>query len=235
MYNYTLNVCNTFAEHSIPVDMVSLGNEIRNGLLWPLGKPDSGYANIARLLHSGASGVKDSSLDSKPSVMIHLDNGWDWERLRGFFDNVLDSSSNSSGVGDGDDMLKSTDFDLIGLSYYPFYDSKATLSSLQTSLSNLVATYDKEVLIVETNWPVACSSPDDQFPEDLADIPFSVDGQGEFLRRLGEAASNASGMYYWEPGWVDNAGLGSSCEDNLLVDSDGDRIRESVRVLGSRA
>lgn len=29
--------------------------------------------------------------------------------------------------------------------------------------------------------------------------------------------SGGLGIYYWESAWVDNAGLGSSCADNLLV------------------
>lgn len=205
---------------------------MRNGLLWPLGKPgsDSGYANIARLLHSGAWGAKDSNLQTKPKIMVHLDNGWDWEAIQGFFDNVLDNSSA------GDNTLASSDFDLIGLSYYPFYDSQATLSALQTSLANIQKTYSKDALVVETNWPVSCPNPEEQFPEDLKDIPFSEDGQTQFLKRLARAVSEGqgqgqSGVYYWEPGWVDNAGLGSSCNDNLLVDPTGN-VRQSVRALG---
>jgi arabinogalactan endo-1,4-beta-galactosidase len=33
VYDYTLDVCNTFAANKIDVDIVSIGNEIRNGLL----------------------------------------------------------------------------------------------------------------------------------------------------------------------------------------------------------
>lgn len=96
----------------------------------------------------------------------------------GFCDNVLDNSSA------GNNTLASSDFDLIGLSYYPFYGSQATLSALQTSLANIRETYSKDVLVVELNWPVACPNPEDQFPEDVKDIPFSADGQSEFLKRL---------------------------------------------------
>lgn len=31
---------------------------------------------------------------------------------------------------------------------------------------------------------------------------------------------------------MDNAGLGPGCEDNLRVDSGGDRMRDSLRILG---
>ncbi|KAL4896477.1 putative arabinogalactan endo-beta-1,4-galactanase A [Aspergillus ambiguus] len=224
VYNYTLEVCNTFAAHNLSVEMVSIGNEIRNGLLWPLGATDS-YENIARLLHSGAWGVKDSTLPTTPRILIHLDNGWDWSAQQYFYDTVL---------ADGTALVAS-DFDLIGVSYYPFYDAAATLAALQDSLGRLRRSYGKPVLVVETNWPVACPDPQYAFPADLGDIPFSVAGQETFLRRLADVVAGTDGgegVYYWEPAWVENAGLGSSCADNLLVDWKTDQVRASVSVLG---
>ncbi|KAB8215911.1 putative arabinogalactan endo-beta-1,4-galactanase A [Aspergillus novoparasiticus] len=222
IYQYTLSVCNTFAENDINVEIVSIGNEITSGLLWPLGKTPN-YENIARLLHSGAWGVKDSTLATKPKILIHLDNGWDWEQQKYFYDTAL-----------GTGLLTSEDFDMIGVSYYPFYNEKATLASLKTSLTNIRTTYNKEVAVVETNWPVKCSSPEFAFPEDLTDIPFSEDGQVTFLQRLAETltATGASGFFYWEPAWTKNAGLGSSCEDNLLVDYNTNQVRSSVKAFG---
>ncbi|KAL4776278.1 Arabinogalactan endo-beta-1,4-galactanase A [Aspergillus nidulans var. acristatus] len=222
VYNYTLDVCNTFAENNLAVEIVSIGNEIRNGLLHPLGSTDH-YDNIARLLHSGAWGVKDSSLSTTPKILIHLDNGWDLDAQKYFYDTVLATGT-----------LVSTDFDLIGVSYYPFYNADATLSSLKTSLTNLKSNYGKDVLVVETDWPVQCSSPEYAFPSDLSSIPFSADGQETFLGRLAETLEDVGGVgiYYWEPGWVDNAGLGSSCEDNLMVDWRDRTVRESISVFG---
>ncbi|KAJ5130088.1 uncharacterized protein N7515_006127 [Penicillium bovifimosum] len=225
VYNYTLEVCNTFAANKLDVDIISIGNEIRNGLLWPLGKTSS-YSNIARILHSGAWGVKDSNLPTIPKIMIHLDNGWSWSDQSYFYDQVLASGSE----------LVSSDFDYIGVSFYPFYDSSATLASLKTSLANLYATYGKQTLVVETNWPFSCSSPAYAFPEDLKGIPFSVVGQQTFLQRLGDAVQSVEGglgVYYWEPAWVDNGGLGSSCEDNLLFAWSDDRARASLSTLGN--
>ncbi|KAB8072018.1 putative arabinogalactan endo-beta-1,4-galactanase A [Aspergillus leporis] len=221
IYQYTLSVCNTFAEDDIPVEIVSIGNEITAGLLWPLGKTPN-YESIARLLHSGAWGVKDSKLAKKPKIMIHLDNGWDWEQQKYFYDTTL-----------GTGLLKSEDFDAIGLSYYPFYNEKATLASLKTSVTNLQTAYKKEVIVVETNWPVKCSKPEFAFPADLKDIPFSEAGQTTFLLRLAEAlsATKSTGLYYWEPAWTNNSGLGSSCEDNLLVDYNTNQVRSSVKAF----
>ncbi|CAI7614577.1 unnamed protein product [Penicillium glandicola] len=224
VYDYTLNVCNTFASNNLDVDIVSIGNEIRNGLLWPVGTTSS-YYNIARILHSAAWGVKDSNLATTPKIMIHLDNGWDWSAQSYFYDEVLASGS----------PLLTTDFDYIGVSFYPFYNADATLASLKTSLENLYSSYGKETLVVETNWPYSCPSPDYAFPSDLADIPFSVAGQQTFLQRLAETVEDAGGLgiYYWEPAWVGNAGLGSSCDDVVLFAWSNDQARASLTTLGS--
>lgn len=225
VYNHTIDVCNTFASNNLDVEIISIGNEIRNGLLWPLGKAESsdGYSNIAKILHSGAWGVKDSDLSTAPKIMFHLDNGWDWESQKYFYDRVLAS----------DTALESSDFDLIGVSYYPFYNADATLSALESSLKNLQSSYSKDVVVVETDWPVTCSSPEYDFPSDVSSIAFSADGQRSFLEKLASTISTAGGvgLYYWEPAWIENAGLGSSCEDNLMVEQEGD-VRGSVSVFG---
>ncbi|CAI7631624.1 unnamed protein product [Penicillium pancosmium] len=222
VYNYTLEVCNEFAANNLDVEIVSIGNEIRNGLLWPLGKTTS-YSNIARILHSAAWGVKDSDLSTTPKILIHLDNGWSWDQQKYFYDTVLAAGT-----------LVSTDFDYIGVSYYPFYNSAATLASLKTSLTNLKSNYGKDVVVVETDWPYSCPSPAYAFPSDLSSIPFSVAGQQSFLTKLAAVVSAVGGLgiYYWEPAWVDNAGLGSSCADNLFFSWSNDQVRASLSTLG---
>jgi arabinogalactan endo-1,4-beta-galactosidase len=78
-------------------------------------------------------------------------------------------------VGPPTDGFPTADFDIIGLSYYPFYNSAATLSNLKTSLSNLASAYGKEVIVAETNWPVSCLVPKYAFPFDVSGIPESVE------------------------------------------------------------
>lgn len=83
----------------------------------------------------------------------------------------------------------------------------------------MAKTYGKEVIVAETNWPTECSSPAYEFPSDLKSIPFSADGQATFVQKVAStvaSVSGGSGLFYWEPAWVDNAGLGSSCESNTM-------------------
>jgi arabinogalactan endo-1,4-beta-galactosidase len=221
LYNYTLLVSNAFANASLSPTIVSIGNEITSGLLWPTGSTKS-YANIARLLHSASAGIKASSLSPQPKIMIHIDNGWKWDTQKYFYTTVLSQGT-----------LNSSDFDIMGVSYYPFYNAQATLANLKSSLTNMASTWGKELVVAETDWPVSCPSPTSAFPSDAAAIPKSVSGQTTWVKdvaSLVEGVKGGSGLFYWEPAWIQNGGLGSSCPDNLMVEQSG-AVRASLGVF----
>lgn len=214
VYNYTLATMNTFQSNGIPLSIVSIGNEITAGMLWPLGvtSNSTGLYNLARLLHSASAGIKDSALSTKPRIMIHLDNGWNWAKQQWWYDTVL-----------AEGPLTSSDYDAQGVSYYPFYNSTATLASLETSLTNMRGKYGKEIMVVETNWPTWCPSPAFSFPADTTSIPFSVAGQTKWMKDVASRVTIADGvgLFYWEPAWIDGPNLGSSCAYNLMVNGSG--------------
>ncbi|KAB5530287.1 putative arabinogalactan endo-1, 4-beta-galactosidase [Coniochaeta sp. 2T2.1] len=223
LYNYTLDAMNQFASNGIQPTIVSIGNEIRAGLLWPTGGTSS-YSNIAKLLHSAAWGVKDSNVNPKPKIMIHLDNGWNWSQQQYFYKTVLAQGT-----------LVETDFDMMGVSYYPFYNSAATLSSLKSSLANMANTWGKEIVVAEVDWPISCPNPAYAFPSDVKSIPFSAAGQTTFLKNVADVVASVkggNGVFYWEPAWVQNANLGSSCANNCMFDSGGKALG-SLSVFGS--
>ncbi|OHE93592.1 arabinogalactan endo-1,4-beta-galactosidase [Colletotrichum orchidophilum] len=212
LYNYTLDVSNAFQKAGVPPAIISVGNEITAGLLFNTGKTSNWY-NVAKLLNSAAYGIKDSTLSPKPKIMIHLDNGWDSNLQANWYTSLL-----------AQNVLKATDFDMMGVSYYPFYGPGATLAALKSSLSNLASKWGKEIVVAETNWPTSCPSPAYAFPSDLKSIPFSAAGQTTFLQKVAEVVagvSNGKGLYYWEPAWMDNQALGSSCTSNTMFSYPG--------------
>jgi arabinogalactan endo-1,4-beta-galactosidase len=218
-------VCNSFQAAGVPLEIISIGNEITAGMLWPLGKTSS-PGNLARMLHSASSGVKDSTLTQKPKIMIHTDNGWNWSTQSWFYKLILAQGT-----------LVTSDFDMIGVSYYPFYNSAATLASLKSSLNNIATTFSKQVVVAETNWPVSCPSPKYTFPSDTTSIPKSIAGQTTWMKDVASAVaavpkSLGVGIFYWEPGFIGNAALGSSCADNLMVEYSG-VARSSLSVFSS--
>ncbi|KAG8847702.1 hypothetical protein FRB96_001434 [Tulasnella sp. 330] len=223
LYNYTLAVSNSFEAQGTPPTIMSIGNEITNGLLWPLGEISS-FSNIARLLHSASSGIRYSNLGSTPQIMTHLDNGWDWSTQEWWYQSVL-----------AEGTFLSTDYDVMGVSYYPFYNSAATLASLKTSLTNMASTWGKKIIVAETDWPTSCPSPAYAFPSDASSIPFSAAGQTTWVKDVAAIVAGVSGgegFFYWEPAWIDNANLGSSCANNLMVSNTGEAL-SSLAVFAS--
>lgn len=216
LYEYTKQVCNEFQNNGLQPKIISIGNEITAGLLWPTGRTSNFY-NVARLLHSAAWGVKDSTLNPKPQIMIHLDNGWKWETQQWWWSSVLKAGP-----------LLDSDFDIIGVSYYPFYNNAATLGNLKYSLANIASNWGRYAIqVVETNWPLSCSNPAHVFPSDARNIPFSAEGQRTWLKQVASIVSgtkNGNGLFYWEPAWVHNAGLGSSCGSNIMVSTSGQAL-----------
>ncbi|KEY70068.1 hypothetical protein S7711_07854 [Stachybotrys chartarum IBT 7711] len=223
LYNYTRDVSDRLAAAGIRPSIISVGNEIRGGLLWPTGRYDQFY-NMARLLNSGSWGIKDSNLNPKPRIMLHLDNGWDWGLQNWFYTELLAQGP-----------LLLSDFDMMGVSFYPFYGPDATLANLRTTLNNMANRWGKEIVVAETNWPTSCPSPAFQFPSDVRDIPFTEAGQRTFIQRVASIVSGVRGgvgLYYWEPAWVNNQALGSSCSSNTMFAWPG-RALSSLSVFSS--
>jgi len=218
VYDYTLSTMNSFQQNGVPLSIVSIGNEITTGMLWPTGqlsRPD-GYRNVAKILHAASSAIRASSLSPKPKIMIHLDNGWNWQTQQSWYDKVL-----SSGGG-----LVAGDYDIQAVSYYPFYNQAATLGSLGSSLNNMAKKYKKPVMVVETDWPTYCPNPKYSFPSDAKNIPLTPAGQAQWIKAIASQLSRVpgglgQGFFYWEPAWIGNAALGSSCGWNLMVADDG--------------
>lgn len=70
---------NSFHSAGVPLSIVAIGNEITEGLLWPVGDMSDSPSNVATLLHAASAGIKASQLATQPKILIHLDNGWDWD------------------------------------------------------------------------------------------------------------------------------------------------------------
>lgn len=131
--------------------------------------------------------------------------------------------------------LVASDYDMMGVSFYPFYSASATLSSLKSSLTNMANTWGKELAVVETDWPVSCPSPKYAFPSDARDIPYTADGQRTWITRIANVVTGVKGgvgLFYWEPAWVHNANLGSSCANNCMFSTSGQAL-SSMSVFKS--
>ncbi|KAK5133553.1 hypothetical protein LTR08_007592 [Meristemomyces frigidus] len=222
--HYVSSTLKSFSDAGVDLAMVSLGNEIRHGMLWPLGEVDvdtnpsslvANFTNLATLWSAARNGVRDAVFagHGHPQVMIHIDDGWNLTLQETWFGAL---------VGTG--KVHKSDWDIFGFSFYPFYGTAATLANLKTSLNTLASKYGKPLHVVETDWPAICTGAD--APElSEPSIPASIPGQIEWVHDIISVVKQVpkglgQGVNYWEPVWLNNTGLGSACEDAILFSAD---------------
>jgi arabinogalactan endo-1,4-beta-galactosidase len=210
VYNYTYDMCNSLKAQGTPASMISIGNEIQAGMLWPEGST-SNWSQLGALLKQGYSAVK--ACDSSALVMLHLADGGDNALYRTWFDNAV-----AQGV----------QFDVIGLSYYSIWHG--TIAALQANMNDVSARYGKPVVVAETAYPwtlswadnegnVCCSS--DML---LSGYPATTAGQRKNFKDVLQAIRNVPngrglGAFWWEPTWTAVTGNGWDPTNSASGDS----------------
>lgn len=165
-----------------------------------------GFTPASQLLHSAIAGAMAAG---SPKIALHLANGWDWLTLKWWFSGIFVKGA-----------LASSELSMIGVSFYPFFDAKATVSNLKTSLTNLVALTGKDVLVMETNWPVACAGVTMSEPS----IPVSAAGQETWISDIKSTLVGLSGSH----------GVGICASQHLVCYSTecSDFVRDSLLGAG---
>ncbi|OOG63678.1 glycosyl hydrolase 53 family protein [Flavobacterium sp. A45] len=134
VYLHTEDVLKALKQAGVTPEWVQVGNEIPGGMLWPEGSTDN-FNQLAQLLNKGYDATK--AVDKNIKVIVHLDEGNNSKKFRWFFDNA---------------KANNVKYDVIGLSYYPFWiktDYKENIADLANNLNDMAARYDKEVMVVE--------------------------------------------------------------------------------------
>ncbi|MGN0466027.1 MAG: arabinogalactan endo-beta-1,4-galactanase, partial [Lachnospiraceae bacterium] len=220
VYEYTVSVMERFQRENIRLSMVQVGNEVTNGLLWPEGKWPN-YDNIAKFLNAGIRAVR--KVNPEIPIMIHLDQGGNNEIYVKWMDEFF---------------KRAEDFDIIGLSYYPFWHG--TLEKLRYNMNDLSIRYKKDLVVVEVS--MGFTLEDYKEHEKLEDgerkgyatkpdavenleYPMTKEGQAEFMRELLEIIADVpegrgKGFFYWEPAWLPRAGSGWATRESLAYMND---------------
>ena len=196
---YTHMVLQTLKDAGATPDFVQVGNEIMYGLcgiqVHPYDKSGDNWDGYLGLLHAGCNAVREECPNAQ--IIIHTDrpsrtdyNSYYYNKLKN--DNL--------------------DFDIIGLSYYPFWHGylnseqvadKTDKNNLVNALKNLKTLFpDKRVHIVECAynfqyWPTQGVNYDTQDA-----WPCSVQGQYNFVKDLVDnllPLENVDGINYWYP------------------------------------
>jgi arabinogalactan endo-1,4-beta-galactosidase len=230
--SYTRHVISAFARQGTPVDMVSIGNEIRNGILWPYGELNcthcGGWPGLARLLKAGVAGAQAGNPPGHQLlIMMHYDQGASFGRSSAFY-----SELESHGVP----------FDVIGLSYYPVL-SEPPISGLRKNVDGLATEFHKPIVIAETQYPWTLANGNTPIGDSTGDFawepsqlepgyPASPGGQLSFvtdeLSILAEAPDGlGAGLFYWAPDWIPGVpwepgtGIGSPNVNMTLFNFEG--------------
>lgn len=130
VYRYSNETIKRFMDEGVCPDMVQVGNEIDNGMLWPQGKIEDTYEPFAVLLRCASAGVRAANPDIK--IMVHIACGGQNKKSVEFFDKMIS---------------RDVKFDIIGQSYYPKYHG--TLQDLEHNLNDLAKRYQKPIIVVE--------------------------------------------------------------------------------------
>lgn len=209
IYNYTTSVLQTLKNNNVTPDIVAIGNETTWGFVDENTTTDGwAWPEDANKFNSALTAVDDFNNSNSTSIKkaVHFtDNTASW--LTGLF--------TSQSI---------TNFDIIGISFYPYWSNFNSLTQLGTLVNNLKTTYNKDVMIFETGLPWTTSSSDGYSnsinSNSNFNYPITPIGQKQFFNDLITTVYNAGGkgVLYWEPGWItstfcDKWGQGSSYEN----------------------
>lgn len=230
VYAYTAKVMQDFNAQGVTPDMVQVGNELNNGMLWPEAQltedNPNGYKFLAKLLNAGLQAVHDNDKDNKVKTMIHL-AGVDVNLYHTFFDNLIVKN-------------KVNDFDIIGMSFYPFWHG--TMDDLKNTMNDVSAKYNKDVIAVETAFGYTLEDADfekNNFgtnEEKVSGYKATVQGQATGLRDVMATVASVNdnrglGIFYWAPDWVINEkvgwksnGGGNGWDNLILFDTKGNAL-----------
>lgn len=130
VYEHTRDVLVALEKQGTTPDMVQVGNEVSNGMLWPYGSVRHSFEGLCGLLREGVRAVRDYA--PKVDVMLHVALGGMVEETQRFFDAMAEYG---------------VEYDLIGQSYYPEWHG--TLEELEANLRAMAKRYKKPLIVVE--------------------------------------------------------------------------------------
>lgn len=200
IYDYTKSTLKTLKENGIEPAFIQPGNEISYGMLWaPYGQdnknnhiwegsPEAEWKRFGSFLNSAIKACREEC--PKAQIIIHTERAAEVNVLTYFYDMM-----NKMNV----------DYDIIGLSYYPYFHGK--MSVLNNALTTLETEYpDTPIMIVETGFPYAWEV---QGSTQKVEYDYSYAGQDAFAHELVDtllAHKNVNGLFWW---WLEYNAYGT--------------------------
>lgn len=208
VYSFTRHCLEVAIREGVAPEMIQVGNEITNGILWPIGKLEidgkrGNYDSFIKLISAGTRACREALPEAK--IMLHLERSNDKAVYQEFFGEM-----DAAGV----------EYDVIGASYYPFWHGLP-----EELFDNLRACrkFGKEIMIAELGYGFTtegyflkgkeCRLVVDEslsrVPGFTDIYPMTPEGQRDFIhyfiRRARE--ERVDGIFYWEPLWIPGEGI----------------------------
>lgn len=177
IYQHTKDVLGLLTRHGITPEWVQVGNEINQGMLWPIGRREKNPEHMVTFFNAGYEAVKECCPNSQ--VIAHISG----VSHREYCDPFLETFFSLGGKTD-----------ILGFSYYPFwYDAldekkeKKPAALFYNPLTYYAEKYGKPVMICEVGGPET-----------------DAEGTYQLLINTMEAVRQVPdhmglGIFYWEP------------------------------------
>ncbi len=209
--DFTRATLETIKAHGLDLGLIQIGNEITNGILWPLGRltggeggaPRENYPALARLLKAGIRACRE--VFPQAGIVLHLERSYDQQVYTEFF-----SQMGALGV----------DYDVIGASYYPYWHG--TFDQFFANMDLCGEKFGKPRMVMETGYGFTLEdyikTANGGLVFDAATVesldcrlpyPLTAEGQAQFVTRFLELcrAHHIAGGFYWEPLWLPGEGI----------------------------
>lgn len=197
VYEYTKECLQKLVDEEAAPDFIQTGNEISYGMLWSSevnresrvnrcfsDSPESYWTRFVNLLRQASRACREVCPEAK--IIIHTERTGDPNALKQIYK-----------------KLEKVDYDVIGLSYYPFWHN--SLEVLGQSLDTLEQRYpEKMVQIVETAYYYQYQPSEEggTIYDFSSKWPITPAGQASYTRDLVEELKkhqNVNGLYWWFP------------------------------------
>lgn len=208
IYEFTFNVLTRAKEEGVDVELVQIGNEITNGICWPLGRlienTEEGirgnYSSLVRLLKEGIRASKEVFPNIR--IILHLERSYDQKVYYEFFNQM---------------RINNVSYDIIGASYYPYWHG--TFDEFFANMNMCQSEFNKDVMVMELGYGftledyiknnngiaqlVVNDTNLDSFHFNKP-YPLTQEGQKDFVKDFLKRAkeNDIKGVFYWEPLWI---------------------------------
>ena len=208
VYIFTKKCLEIAVREGVAPQMIQVGNEITNGMLWPVGKLEidgkrQNYGNFCRLIDAGCRACREVTPEAK--LVLHLERSNDKAVYQEFYTEMA-----KAGI----------DYDIIGASYYPYWHGTPT-----EMIENLNACrhFGKEIMIMELGYGftdkgyvlngeerrLVIDAERANVPGVTDKYPLTPKGQAEYISYVLSLAreNDIDGVFYWEPLWLPGEGI----------------------------